>query len=105
MGLDVTNPAEHAFAIRWDPRPDAEVCDHDWIGEDSEGVWCKLNPLAALSREPDLAAVAFEARARSLTELPAGDFERLSSWQWQAFSTAVDAINREIRRREKAGHE
>jgi hypothetical protein len=34
--------------------------------------------------------------------MPSTDFDRLSSWQWQAFSVAVDAINREIRRREKA---
>ena len=93
LGFDFDQPMQSAFADTWDPDGGDEV-DYGWIGEDARGVWLKVHPIAALSRFPELASVANEVRARGLESMPSDAFERMSAWQWLAYSACVQAVQR-----------
>lgn len=93
-------PMSSPFVPRWDPQPRAEgrtprVLDYGHIGEDVDGVWLKVHPVAALLEEPALWDVY--AEARTLPEVTPADRERLSAFEFDCKVTFVAAHQRKAR--------
>ena len=76
--------------------------DYGWIGEDAQGVWIAAHPQAAFLDQPELWNVvnAFHMGQRDLTE---GDWETLSSVQYQAKMVLLSAHNRGLSNAHKKG--
>ena len=91
VGLDLQSPMSSSFAARWDPKGDTTPRDFGWIGVDSEGVWMKIDPSAALSQRPDLWPVVDAFRYGGQTELTREDWDELSAFHFEAKRVMVAA--------------
>lgn len=99
MGLDLANPMPSAFATRWDSRgPDAEICDHGAIGEDAQGVFCRVSPMALLGQRPALWPVVDSVLAGGLQEMTERDWNGLSAYHHAAKRILVATIHRSASR-------
>lgn len=105
------------FNAQWDRRDDFEPDideegndrnDCGWIGEDEQGVWVRLNPLAALTQDELLWDLWTEWRF-GLRDLVREDFDRLSNFEIEAWAAmrSADAREqlREVKRNRDGGGE
>lgn len=97
------DPEVGAFNARWDRREDFEPEEDEegddrndcgWIGEDDQGVWVRLNPMAALAQDELLWDLWTEWRF-GLRDLVREDFDRLSNFEIEAWAAMRSADARE----------
>ncbi|MEQ8278326.1 MAG: hypothetical protein RMA76_38140 [Deltaproteobacteria bacterium] len=102
-------PAPMPLADRWDgiehedeeARKSFKRVDHDWIGEDADGVWIRRHPEAALLERPHLWAPVFAYGAGQI-ELTPEDYETLSAFEYDAKLILLAAFRRQEKRELKA---
>lgn len=98
MGFDLAQAMPSPFSTRWDARgPEALVCDFDWIGEDADGIWLRVDPSAALSQLPALWPIVDQVSVGGLEEMSRSDWESLSAYHHAAKRVLVSTLNRRAR--------
>ena len=88
------------YSPRWDPREDCVESDHDWIGEDRDGVWMCRHPTAALRESPAIWPISIEIES-GLGDITESDFQTKSNYHFEAKMSMVGALHRERIRRSK----
>lgn len=86
---------DHAYARRWDPRPELtplDAVDLGWIGEDAQGVWTTVHPQAALLAHPELFGPVSEFQA-GLQEITPDDWQTKSAFEFECKVAMACAMN------------
>lgn len=84
------------LAARWDDRTDAHTLDFGWIGEDKDGVWTTVHPVAALAKETTLHGVWFDHIAG--IKPTSDDLRCMTLYEQDAWQVIASALVRESSR-------
>lgn len=98
FGQDPAAWPDEPLAQRWDPRQDFRhedgKSDVDWIGEDVNGVWLKLDPRAALYLCPRLEAIVAGWSVGHGREFCWHTLESIASITWEGWHIMTAAQDR-----------